>query len=670
MQLIIIILVLSFLTACDAVNQSQNNKQYVKEQLANEAFRPAYHFTPSKNWMNDPNGMVYYQGEYHLFYQYNPYGSVWGPMHWGHAISSDMVEWQHQGVKLYPDQHGTIFSGSAVVDWKNSSGFGTKENPPLVAIYTYHNEEKAKQGLSDIQTQGLAYSIDKGRTWQKYKHNPVLKNSNIRDFRDPKVKWHPTTKQWVMVLAQDDHIGFYTSTNLKDWQFKSTFGAQWGSHGGVWECPDLIRVKIRGTDNYKYVLLVSINPGAPNGGSGTQYFIGDFDGTKFTLDENYQKMLAPTSAVFPQGVEFANFKNGLSKWQVEGNAFHIASDQQGKPILSSFNQSDEATGSALSEAFTIEHDYINLKILGGKHKNRTAIELLINGEVVKSTVGSNSNVMLETAWDVRSFKNKQGVIKVIDSKKGDWGHIKVADITFSDQAARPKIEPAIWLDYGTDNYAGVTFSDAPDNRHLFMGWMSNWQYANFVPTTTWRSAMTLPRELELIKTSQGLRLASQPVKELQKILASTQTKAVLEGKNNYQLDQVFNVAPGQFKLSFTLVNANQAIDIILSADSGEQTILSLNPLKGTLVLDRTKSGLIDFEADFASIQTSPLQKNLTDYHVDIWVDKASVEVFVNKGVSTMTSIVFPTQPYHKVSVKALQQFTLKDIQFNNVAITK
>lgn len=667
MRTVNLILISSFLTACGMTDQTNNSTQAVLEQPNTEAFRPAYHFTPPKSWMNDPNGMVYFQGEYHLFYQHNPHSSVWGPMHWGHAISKDMVHWEHQEIKLYPDEHGTIFSGSAVVDWQNSSGFGSKDNPPLVAMYTYHDEEKAAQGAIDFQTQGLAYSLDKGRTWKKYDNNPVLKNPGIRDFRDPKVNWHEPTQQWTMVLAQDDHIGFYTSKNLKDWQFESNFGEGWGSHAGVWECPDLIKVRVEGTEQYKYVLLVSINPGAPNGGSGTQYFIGDFDGSQFTLDEDYQQQLTSTPAVFPAGLNFSDFKNGLNKWQVTGNAFHVESDPQGNSVLSSFNQSDQATGTVLSQPFTINHDYINFKIAGGKHENSTVMQLLINDEVVKTAKGNNSGNMIERAWDVSNLKAKQGQIKIIDTEQGDWGHVKVADITFSDKAAKAKVEPSIWLDYGTDNYAGVTFSDTQDNRHLFMGWMSNWQYANVVPTTTWRSAMTLPRELKLVETAKGIRVASEPVKELQALLSEPQVKTKLSGKSRYQLDELFNITPGQFKFSFNLKNdKQQAIDIVMSADSGEQTTLRLDPIKGVMTLDRTEAGLSHFEPGFASIQTAPLDEGLEQYDVDVWIDKASIEVFVNKGVSTMTSVVFPTQAYHNVSVNAAQEVTLSEVQLNNI----
>ncbi|MEL7146805.1 MAG: glycoside hydrolase family 32 protein, partial [Bacteroidota bacterium] len=225
-----------------------------------EEYRPYFHFTPPSQWMNDPNGMFYYEGEYHLFYQHYPDSNVWGPMHWGHAVSRDMIVWEHLPIALYPDSLGYIFSGSAVVDWKNSTGFGTAEQPPIVAVYTYHDPLGEKAGKTDFQSQGIAYSIDKGRTWTKYDANPVLPNQGVKDFRDPKVFWHQQSQRWIMTLAELDHISFYASENLIAWEKLSDFGLTYGSHGGVWECPDLFELTVEGTEESKWVLLVSINP--------------------------------------------------------------------------------------------------------------------------------------------------------------------------------------------------------------------------------------------------------------------------------------------------------------------------------------------------------------------------------------------------------------------------
>ena len=247
-----------------------------------EQHRPQFHFSPPTSWMNDPNGMVFHNGEYHLFYQFYPDSNVWGPMHWGHAITKDLTHWEHLPIALFPDSLGYIFSGSAVVDKNNTSGLGSADNPPMVAIFTYHKAEGEKAGRIDYQTQGLAFSLDEGRTWTKYAQNPVLKNPGIKDFRDPKVFWHDPSKKWIMILAVQDHVEFFGSADLKSWNKLSEFGLGVGSHGGVWECPDLFPLKVDGKE--RWVMLLSINPGAPNGGSGTQYFVGSFDGKSFVND--------------------------------------------------------------------------------------------------------------------------------------------------------------------------------------------------------------------------------------------------------------------------------------------------------------------------------------------------------------------------------------------------
>ncbi|MFT3905829.1 MAG: glycoside hydrolase family 32 protein [Steroidobacteraceae bacterium] len=261
------------------------------EPLYQEALRPQIHFTPPQQWMNDPNGLVYADGEYQLFYQYNPYANVWGPMHWGHAVSRDLLHWEHLPIALFPDRNGAIFSGSAVVDASNSSGFGSKEHPPLVAIFTYHDTLRANLESAGFQSQGIAYSLDGGRNWTPYAGNPVLKSPKTRDFRDPKVFWYEPTHRWIMVLAVGDHAALYSSGNLREWQYESDFGKGVGAHGDVWECPDLIALNVAGTTQRRYVLLISVARGAPNGGSGTQYFVGDFDGHRFSADATSRRQV-------------------------------------------------------------------------------------------------------------------------------------------------------------------------------------------------------------------------------------------------------------------------------------------------------------------------------------------------------------------------------------------
>jgi len=282
----LIALLLMMLMAC----QEKEREQSAVELSFNEPFRPQFHFSPPSQWMNDPNGMVYWDGEYHLFYQYYPDSTVWGPMHWGHAVSKDLVHWEHLPIALYPDEYGWIFSGSAVMDLDNTSGLGTKENPAMIAIFTYHDPIGEKEGRDDFQSQGIAFSTDKGRTWSMYEGNPVLKSPGIKDFRDPKVFWHKDNERWIMSLSVKDKISFYASTNLLEWAHLSDFNPDWAAYGGVWECPDLFTLTTEEGEE-KWILFVSINPGGPQGGSATQYFVGDFDGERFSSTTQSVKWL-------------------------------------------------------------------------------------------------------------------------------------------------------------------------------------------------------------------------------------------------------------------------------------------------------------------------------------------------------------------------------------------
>ncbi|WP_404406409.1 glycoside hydrolase family 32 protein [Jeotgalibacillus malaysiensis] len=271
--------------------------------MQNEQYRPKFHFSPEENWLNDPNGLCYLDGEYHLFYQHHPHSKVWGPMHWGHAVSRDLLHWEHLPIALFPDDNGQIFSGSMVVDEHNTSGLQIDDQKVMVAIFTYHSDKQ--------ETQGIAYSRDQGRTWEKYA-KPVLDNPGLKDFRDPKVFWHQD--HWIMSLACGDHIRFYKSDNLLDWSYLSSFGEKLGAHGGVWECPDLIPF------DDKWVLIVSINPGGPNGGSAIQYFTGDFDGEVFRCDHEGETKWADYgrdfyAAVTWSGLDKPFWIGWMNNWQ-------------------------------------------------------------------------------------------------------------------------------------------------------------------------------------------------------------------------------------------------------------------------------------------------------------------------------------------------------------------
>lgn len=434
-----------------------------------EKFRPKFHHTPKYAWMNDPNGMFYLNGEWHLYYQYGPYGSMWNNMTWGHSVSRDLINWEHRPDAIKPDALGAIFSGSCVVDHNNTAGFG---KGAIIALYT---------SAGDVQSQSLAYSTDGGNTFTKYDGNPIL-TADIIDFRDPNMFWNEDINAWNLILSHGQDMMIFSSPDLKNWTHESTFGNGLGGHGGVWECPDLMKLKVENgklKGQEKWVLYCNINPGGPNGGSATQYFIGDFDGHKFTVDD--------------------------------------------------------------------ESRY----------------------------TGGNS----------------------------------------------------LWQDYGKDHYATVSFSNAPDGRHTMIAWMSNWEYANDVPTMQFRSANSICREPFLYEgADKQLYLGSRPSPEY-------------EGKG---LDQV--------------VQLKGACKVVLSNDEGEEYVLTYDPKAMTLTADRSKSGLVEFNQNFITAGNkgitpieAPLHNKLTSLR--IFIDASSVEVFGNNGEVCITNLVFPQSKYNHITIK-------------------
>jgi fructan beta-fructosidase len=449
-----------------------------------EPYRPAIHFTPKEHWMNDPNGLVYYGGNYHLFYQYYPGGTVWGPMHWGHAISKDLLHWEHLPIALYPDSLGYIFSGSVVVDHLNTAGLQEGKEKTLIAIFTYHDPKGEKAGTSTFQTQGMAYSNDGGFTWKKYANNPVLNNPGKKDFRDPKVSWYAKEKKWIMTLAVGDHVEFYSSSNLKAWTYLSSFGEKEGAHGGVWECPDLIKMQEANTGKEKWVLLVSIGNGGPNGGSATQYFTGTFNGKTFLNEE--------------------------------------------KP------------------------------------------------EMIK------------------------------------------------------------WVDQGTDNYAGVTYFDAPGKNPIFMGWMSNWQYAQQVPTDPWRSAMTIPRTLQIKSIDGHSRLLSVPISTLlsnplPKINVSMGATVPLKD-DAYEIKMAVSLPAKPEKDTILLGNFTNSVGDILSL----QYVIS----EASIIIDRTHAGIVDFHPAFAKKIVGKRIQKTREFTIRLIMDRSSLELFTDDGSLVMSVLFF------------------------------
>ena len=444
-----------------------------------EKFRPTYHFSPLYGWMNDPNGMVYKDGEYHLFYQHNPYGSKWGNMHWGHAISKDLINWEHRPDAITPDALGTIFSGSAVVDTDNTAGFGAGA---IVAIYTQN---------SDRQVQSIAYSTDNGRSFTKYENNPVL-TSDARDFRDPKVFWHKETQRWIMLLAVGQEMQIFSSSNLKDWAFESSFGEGQGAHGGVWECPDLFELPVDGTNEKKWVLLCNLNPGGPFGGSATQYFVGTFNGKEFV------------------------------------------------------NESPSQTK---------------------------------------------------------------------------------------------------WMDWGKDHYAAVTWSDAPDNRRIAIAWMSNWQYANDVPTSQYRSPNSVPRDLSLFTVDGETYLQSAPSPELLKLRDVSKKRSFKVNGTRIIKDMIAD-NEGAYEIELTIENQHaDVIGLRLYNDKGEEVDMQYDMTEKKFSMDRRKSGDVGFNENFPMLTWTAIESGKDELKLRLFVDKSSVEAFGDGGRFVMTNQVFPSEPY-------------------------
>ena len=456
-----------------------------------EVFRPVYHHTPVYGWMNDPNGMFYKDGVYHLYFQYNPYGSMWGNMTWGHATSKDLAHWTYEGTAILPDAWGTIFSGSCVVDKDNTAGFG---KGAVVAFYT----SAKPTPWGDVQSQSMAYSLDNGKTFTKYEHNPIL-TSTERDFRDPKVFWYAPGKHWVMMLAVGQEMQIYSSPDLKNWTKESSFGSMQGAHGGVWECPDLVEVPVEGSKEKKWVLICNLNPGGPFGGSATQYFVGSFDGKKFV------------------------------------------------------NESPTVTK---------------------------------------------------------------------------------------------------WLDWGKDNYATVTWSNAPAGRCIALGWMSNWQYANNVPTKQYRSTNTIARDLTLFRSGNELYLRSTPSAEIQKARDGKVNIPSFKVEGKHEIANLFEGNEGAYELVMKIQNAGASrIKFCLQNGKGEEVAMYYDTVRKQFVMDRSKSGIVDFSRDFPAVTAAPVE-GTDEISLRLFVDRSSIEAFGDEGKFVMTNLVFPAEPYNKLAFEA------------------
>ncbi|MFE7651372.1 GH32 C-terminal domain-containing protein [Streptomyces bottropensis] len=780
-----------------------------------ETYRPQFHFTPEKNWMNDPNGLVYYKGEYHLFYQYNPNGDSWGDMSWGHAVSTDLVHWTELPLALSHDDEEMVFSGSAVVDEDNTTGFGTRRNPPMVAVYTSLHK------ATGIQSQSLAYSTDRGRTWTKYQGNPVL-DIGSKEFRDPKVQWYAPTKSWLMTvsLSTEHKVRFYSSKNLKDWTQLSEFGPA-GATGGVWECPDLFPLAVDGDKkNIKWVLVVNINPGGVAGGSAAQYFIGDFDGTKFTAEDD-------GTYTPPAGTVVQDFEGtGFGSWTATGTAFgpgpaagtldgqQTVSGFDGEGLANSFHSGDATTGTLTSPSFTVDSPYLNFKIGGGRHPHQlgkvlagfeggtygdwtttgdafgpapatgtlpgqqqvsgfqggglvntflngdagtgtltspeftldkryvnfligggnhpagsadpTALELLVDGQVVRSATGKDAEALDIASWDVHDLAGKKARIRVVDDNTGGWGHLNVDQITLSDTQAQPGAQessvnlvvdgqvvrsatgadsetldwasfdmrpylgrkaqiqlvdmntggwghiladqftaagaPALsvlrrahWADYGKDYYAAVSWENTPGSKRHMIGWMSNWDYAGATPTSPWRGAQSIPREMALRTVDGRVRLTSEPVNSVKSLRQDPPATATARTVTNTSKALIGPAADGKaldIEATFSLKDAERFGLKVRTGTAGEETVIGYDTTTQELYVDRTHSGAVNFNSTFPGVQTAPLKAVNGKIRLRILVDWSSVEVFGGDGEAVITDQIFPDPASQGVQVFA------------------
>ncbi|WP_433455084.1 GH32 C-terminal domain-containing protein [Streptomyces sp. CA-142005] len=791
-----------------------------------ETYRPQFHFTPEKNWMNDPNGLVYYKGEYHLFYQYNPNGNSWGDMSWGHAVSTDLVHWKQLPLALSYDDKEMVFSGSAVVDWNNTTGFGTKENPPMVAIYTSYHKD------TGVQAQSIAYSTDRGRTWTKYQGNPVL-DIGSREFRDPKVQWYAPTKSWLMTvsLSTEHKVRFYSSKNLKDWEPLSEFGPA-GATGGVWECPDLFPLAVDGNkQTIKWVLVVNINPGGITGGSGAQYFVGDFDGKKFTADDKgtYTPPTGtvmqdfegagfgtwtPTGRAFgdgpaagavdgqgtvtgfdgsglansfhggdgstgiltspeftvdssylnfkiggglhphqagtvleqsgpPAGTVLADFEGGsYGDWATTGDAFGSApatgtlpnqqevSGYLGSGLVNTFLNGDSTTGTLTSPEFTIDKDYANFLVGGGNHPlgsaDPTAVELLVDGQVVRSTTGKDAEALNWASWDVKDLAGKKAQVRIVDDNTGGWGHINVDHIMLSDTKAQPVsqetsvnlvvdgkavasatgsnsetldwasfdlrpyagkkaqiqivdmntsgwghiladqftaaetpaqsvVQRADWADYGKDYYAAVSWENVPGDKRYMIGWMNDWEYGGSIPTSPWRSAQSVPRQLALRTVDGRIRLTSEPVDSLTSLRQDHPATASDVTVKNTSQPLIGPAAEGKaldIEATFSLKDAARFGLKVRTGAGGEETVIGYDTTTQELYVDRTNSGAVDFSDAFPGVQRAPLKARNGKVKLRILLDWSSVEVFGGSGEAVITDQIFPDPAAQGVQVFA------------------
>lgn len=617
-----------------------------------EAWRPRYHYSPQRHWMNDPNGLVWFDGEYHLYYQYNPQAAQWGNISWGHAVSRDLVSWQELPVAIVATDRVMAFSGSVVVDHDNTGGFAPagSATPALVALFTGFDP------VTKIQSQHLAVSLDRGRSYTAYAGNPVI-DIGSTEFRDPKVFWHAPTRRWVMlvVAALEQQVWFYTSANLKDWVKVSTFGPAGSAAGNIWEVPELMALPIDGdAARTRWVLVVSVNHGSLWGGSGVQYFIGDFDGTRFVADAS-DTVDAVTP---PPGDLLADFEGGAlpAGWRVEGTSFGsgpvsgalqgqtYVSGQLGRGLMNSFHGGDAATGTLTSPPFTIARRYLSF-LIGGGSGSRTRLELLVGNQVVvQRAVGDDSETLKWQSWDVSTLMGLQVVLRAVDEATGTWGHLLLDHIVMGDAPVAQSAMAAItmWADYGRDFYAPITFANVPGGRVLWLGWMSNWDYARVLPTQPWRGQQSIVRQLDLVTTPRGLRLRQRVADELRALVEPEPVFRVQDQACASAAAGLAAAAPAGRQWMARLVVPTAGLQAVIGFEffkgAAGAVRVGYDPARRSFFIDRTTSAP-EFAGQSERHDAQRFQAG-PEITLEVWADGSTLELLADDGTVLISDLVY------------------------------
>ena len=617
------------------------NAQTKDTILYHEIYRPQYHLTTPKGALFDPTALVYVNGYYHVNRRL--------------ATSDDLVHWKLGARKRLNTDSTREMSGSVVIDEQNSSGFGIDGKPPLVAVYS---GLRIKDGR---QFQCIAWSNDDGKTWTQYDKNPVI-DIGSHEFRDPQVFWYQPSKQWIMIVAlsSKQKVRFYSSVNLKEWKFLSDFGPL-GAIKGVWECPDIFPLPVDENKNkIKWVLEVDVQP------LGGQYFLGEFDGRKFTVDKNFNAMLNQLKKNQPEvkGKVLFDFEKDLAGWKKEGDAFAGSPAEgslsyqnavigfKGNKLVNSFYNRDSSTGKIISPSFLIDKKYLNFLIGGGDHPNETSINLIIDDKVVETKTGVNTEVLYWAGWDVEKYVGKRAKIEIVDSSTGEFGHILIDQIMLSDEPAKNEKEATTWIDYGPDFYAERSWVNAPDARRIWVAWMGSWLYATSVPTTPWKGGHTFPREVTLKTFPEGVRLVQNPVEEIQKLRDKHLHLENIQINQNEDF-KISDITDNTYELEVEFaIKDSGKITIDLCKGLNQKTVLTYDPKREVMKMDRTQSGETSFSVSFPHVYQAPLKTRNSKVKFHILVDHSSIEVFGNDGESTITCQIFPDPESRGVSISS------------------